>query len=133
VVLNLSLPSIPVVGPAYGVTHRYLQGSVVDQVFADETSTGAILWALADLNSSVRDVAVQNVATDVTSIPVANHRTFDAFGNSASPITDGFAFGYTGREYDSDAGLQYNRARWYDHSVGRFVGRPKSQTKINSN
>jgi RHS repeat-associated protein len=30
-------------------------------------------------------------------------------------------FGYTGREWDADADLQYNRARWYDPRQGRFI------------
>ncbi len=66
-------------------------------------------------------MAVHDTTTNVTSIPSGNHRVFDSFGMPTAPITDGFLFGYTGREYDSDTGLQYNRARWYDPAVGRFV------------
>ena len=74
------------------------------------------------LRGSVRDVAVHTTADGGnTSIPSGNHRVFDSFGMPTAPITDGFLFGYTGREYDSDAGLQYSRARWYDAAVGRFV------------
>ena len=74
------------------------------------------------LHGSVRDVAVHTTASGGnTSIPSGNHRVFDSFGMPTAPITDGFLFGYTGREYDSDAGLQYSRARWYDPAVGRFV------------
>ena len=29
-------------------------------------------------------------------------------------------FGYTGREWDKDVGLQYNRARWYDPALGTW-------------
>jgi RHS repeat-associated protein len=28
---------------------------------------------------------------------------------------------YTGRDWDADVGLQYNRARWYDPATGRWV------------
>ena len=28
---------------------------------------------------------------------------------------------FTSREYDADTGLQYNRARWYDAEVGKWV------------
>src|SRR5690606_36053407 len=28
---------------------------------------------------------------------------------------------FTGREWDGDAGLYYNRARWYDANTGRFL------------
>src|SRR5947209_3411731 len=30
-------------------------------------------------------------------------------------------FRYTGRDYDSEAGLYYYRARYYDQTVGRFL------------
>lgn len=32
-------------------------------------------------------------------------------------------FTYTGREYDSDSGLYYYRARYYDAEIGRFLSR----------
>ena len=109
----------PPVGPTYSVTHHYLHGPDVDQVFADETSQGTLLWALTDMNGSVRDVATHHTGNDTTSL--ASHRVFNSFGVPQAPITDGFAYGYTGREYDAQTGLQYNRARWYDSEVGRFV------------
>jgi RHS repeat-associated protein len=30
-------------------------------------------------------------------------------------------YGYTGREFDADLGLQYSRARFYDAKLGRFI------------
>ncbi len=30
-------------------------------------------------------------------------------------------YAYTGRQWDGDAGLYYNRARWYDANSGRFI------------
>ena len=30
-------------------------------------------------------------------------------------------FGYTGREFDAETGLQFNRARYYDPATGRWV------------
>ncbi|NEW04697.1 hypothetical protein GK047_01515 [Paenibacillus sp. SYP-B3998] len=32
-------------------------------------------------------------------------------------------FKYSGEMIDDKVGLQYLRARWYDPSIGRFVGR----------
>ena len=87
----------------------------------------AIQWALWDLHGSVRDVAVHDTsAGGNTSIPSGNHRVFDSFGTPVAPITDGVLFGYTGREFDASTGLQYNRARWYDPAVGRFVSEDPS-------
>src|SRR5436305_10884532 len=47
---------------------------------------------------------------------------YDAFGNLGSS-TGSFAqsFRYTGREWDSEAGLYYYRARYYDPTIGRFI------------
>jgi len=47
---------------------------------------------------------------------------YDAFGNQVSRTgTSVNPFRYTGEYFDDAIGLQYNRARWYDASVGRFV------------
>jgi RHS repeat-associated protein len=46
-------------------------------------------------------------------------RQCDSFGNGAgNPLT---RYGYTGRERDSETGLYYYRARWYDPQQGRFI------------
>jgi len=50
---------------------------------------------------------------------VTGHRTYSGFGVSA-PASD-FLFSYAGREVESATGLSYNRARFYDPAVGRFV------------
>jgi len=45
---------------------------------------------------------------------------YDSFGRplDALPIR----FGYTGRDWDAELGLQYNRARYYDPGIGRWIG-----------
>jgi RHS repeat-associated protein len=45
--------------------------------------------------------------------------SYDSFGNSTNNLSTRYQF--TGREYDSDIGLQYSRARWYDATIGRFI------------
>jgi RHS repeat-associated protein len=48
--------------------------------------------------------------------------TYDAYGNitaSAGSVVNPFR--YTGREWDSETGLYYYRARYYDPQTGRFV------------
>lgn len=51
---------------------------------------------------------------------VTSQMNYDAFGN---PTTSGSLtrYTYTGREFDSDTGLFYYRARWYDPKIGRFI------------
>ncbi len=53
---------------------------------------------------------------------IAQTYTFDSFGNqtaSSGSVTNPFRF--TAREFDSETGLHYYRARYYDASVGRFL------------
>jgi RHS repeat-associated protein len=101
--------------------HRYLRGPGADQVFADETGTGEVLWALADHQGTVRDWAERDAGTGTTA--VTNHLTFDSFGQilSQTDATHAVVYAYTGREWDGDAELYYYRARWYDAGVGRFA------------
>ena len=103
------------------VTHRYLHGPGVDQILADEDDSGDILWPLTDNLGTVRDLAEYDDVLDITSI--ANHIAYDAFGNVISETNSAVdhIFGYTGREQDPETGLNYNRARYYDPAVGRFV------------
>jgi RHS repeat-associated protein len=95
---------------------RYLYGSGVDQVLAEDTGT-TVRWALADHQGTIRDVTDANGA-------VINHLRYDSFGKVISQTrpTAFFRFGYTGRETDTESGLMYYRARYYDPGVGRFIG-----------
>ncbi|MEQ8788186.1 MAG: RHS repeat-associated core domain-containing protein [Pirellulaceae bacterium] len=98
------------------LTNRYLHGPMVDQVLADEDDMGDVLWALTDNLGSVRDL-VENDGT------VANHITYDAYGNITSetaPSVD-FIYAYTGRERDEESDLQFNRARYYDPNIGQWT------------
>jgi len=101
------------------VNHRYLFGNGVDQIEADE-SNGNIRWALTDHLGSVRDV-VDDSGT------VLNHIVYDAFGGVTSQTDESvvFRYGYTARELDAESGLQYNRARYFDPAVGRFISEDK--------
>jgi RHS repeat-associated protein len=103
------------------LTHRYLHGAVVDQIFAREDveslwQPGDVLWALTDHLGTVRDV-IDSMAT------VVNHIRYDSFGKITSETNAAvdFLFAYTGRERDEETGLYYYRARYYDPAVGRFV------------
>jgi RHS repeat-associated protein len=96
-------------------THRYLYGTAVDQVLADETQAGMV-WALADNQGTVKDL-VDNSGV------VVNHVTYDSFGQVVAQSNAGveFRYGYTGRDKDGETGLDYYRARYYDASNGRFI------------
>jgi RHS repeat-associated protein len=95
-------------------THRYLYGTGVDQVLADETPNG-VTWALADHQGTVKDLLDGNGA-------IVSHITCDSFGRVISNTGNiDFRYGYTGREADSETGLDYYRARYYDSAVGGFI------------
>jgi RHS repeat-associated protein len=49
--------------------------------------------------------------------------SYDAFGTVENKTgTTVNSYQYTGESTDDTIGLQYNRARWYDASIGRFTG-----------
>jgi RHS repeat-associated protein len=97
-------------------THRYLHSPGVDQILADEVSTTNVLWTLSDHQGTVRDV-VNNAGT------VVNHLRYDSFGKvtGQTSTTVSFRYGFTGRENDTETGLNYYRARYQDPSTGQFV------------
>ena len=101
--------------------HRYLHGPGIDQVFADEDAVGDILWPLTDHQGTVRDWADYDATTDTTT--VTNHLEYDTFGNITAQSNTSHTplYAYTGREWDADVDLQYNRHRWYDPAVGRWI------------
>ncbi len=102
---------------AGNLTHRYLRGPVIDQIFADENAMQQVLWPLTDHQGTVRDL-VNSAGV------VADHRTYDSFGrltDQTNAAVD-YMFGFTGRELDQETGLHYYRARYYDSAIGQFVG-----------
>ena len=44
-----------------------------------------------------------------------------ALTDSAGQLKESQRFLYAGRELDAETGLYYNRARYYDPSIGRFI------------
>jgi RHS repeat-associated protein len=73
-----------------------------------------MVWALTDRQGTVKDL-IDNGGN------VIEHLTYDSFGKLSNASTTGFRYGYTGREQDSETGLDYYRARYYDASNGRFI------------
>jgi len=103
-------------GVSPGLKTRYLHGPAVDQILAQEDeSTGGVLWMLTDQLGSVRDIVNHNGEG-------VSHISYDAFGN----VVGGTGvlltrYLWTGREFEIITGLQYNRNRWYDPTLGRWL------------
>jgi RHS repeat-associated protein len=49
-----------------------------------------------------------------------------AFGNTTATSSINNPFQYTGREWDSETGLYYYRARYYEPGTGRFISQDPS-------
>jgi RHS repeat-associated protein len=99
-----------------GSTVDYLNGPGIDNKLRLTDSrlaaTGPLYFLQDHLGSTT---AFTNSAGGVTS-----QINYDSFGNptTSASLT---RYTYTGREFDSDTGLYYYRARWYDPQVGRFI------------
>ena len=106
---------------ASDLSHRYLWGTGVDEIMADENAIGDVAWPLADHLGTVRDIASYDASTNTSNVD--NHITYDAFGNVVSETNAAIdlLFGYTGRPFDDTTNLQNNLHRWYDATTGKWI------------
>jgi len=96
------------------VLARYTQGPGVDEPLAMLRSGTTSYYHLDGLGSAT---SLSNSAG-----AVAQSYTFDSFGNttaSTGSLTNPFR--YTGREFDTETGLYFYRARYFDPATGRFL------------
>ena len=102
-------------GGAGNLLAYYTQGVGIDEPLAISGAGGTNYYHADGLGS----------ITSLTggSGQLANSYVYDSFGNlTASTGTVTNPFQYTGREFDSETGLYYYRARYYDPTSGRFLG-----------
>ena len=101
------------------VTSRRLFGPGFDDPLARLGGAGAgggASWYGSDVRGSVTSVFT-------TGGTVTGTRSYAAFGAVTGESGAGLdRYGYTAREWDSVAGLQYSRARMYDPAAGAFTG-----------
>jgi RHS repeat-associated protein len=95
---------------------RYLRGDQVDQLFASVSSSGTVSWQLTDRLGSVRNV-VNNSGVLQDTI------TYDGYGciKTETNAASGGRYKFTGREQDTETGLQFSRNRYYDPKIGRWI------------
>jgi len=94
-----------------GTLTKYINGDGVDNKLRMQTGTD-VQYFLADHLGST------NALTNSTG-NVSSSASYDSFGNATGNLNTRYQ--YTGREVDNFTGLQYNRARWYDGNLGRFI------------
>jgi RHS repeat-associated protein len=97
------------------VQTRFFYYPGVDQPYAMKTRAGAVYYYVRDEQGSV--VGMVDAAGGV-----ANRYRYNPWGEAvlvqeavANPLR------YGAREYDAETGLYFNRARYYDPSLGRFA------------
>jgi RHS repeat-associated protein len=99
---------------AGNVVAQYTRGAGIDESLAMSRS-GTISYYNADGLGSITSL------TDSAGSALAAY-TRDAFGKSLSSAgTLVNPIRYTAREWDSETGLYYNRARYYETNTGRFI------------
>jgi RHS repeat-associated protein len=93
---------------------RYTQGTGIDEPLAEFLSAAALFYEQDGLGSVT---STSNLAA-----ALVNTYTYDSFGvPRASTGVNTNPFQYTGRDFDSETGLRYYRARYYDPAIGRFT------------
>jgi RHS repeat-associated protein len=103
------------------VAAGYTQGPAIDEPFA-ESRTGTVSYYHADGLGSITSLTNSSGA-------IAATYTYDGFGKlAASTGSRPNPFQFTARESDSETGLDYYRARYFDPNVGRFVSEDPSGT-----
>jgi RHS repeat-associated protein len=100
---------------------RYLRGDKVDQLLARVEHTGdhaGTYWYLTDNLGSIRKVIDAGAS-------IKDAISYDAYGNIISETDSSYRgrYAWTGREIEVEAKLQYNRARYYDPSIGRWIAK----------
>ena len=99
---------------AGAVVARYSQGLNIDEPLAMLRSSTTSFYHADGLGS------VTSLSSGAGSL--TQTYTFDSFGKQAGSSGSLVnPFQYTGRESDSETGLYYYRARYYDPSTGRFL------------
>ena len=95
------------------ITAKYTHGPNIDEPLAVEQGTNTYYYHNDGLGSitALTNAAGEKVQT----------YSYDSFGNMTQAGTITQPFTYTAREFDTETGMYFYRARYYDSKVGRFV------------
>ena len=97
------------------IVARYTHGPGIDEPLVMEKA-GQSFFYHADGLGSITDI------TDSVGV-VKQRYTYSSFGKIESQLDPNFVqpYTFTSREFDSETGLYFYRARYYDSSTGRFI------------
>ena len=100
------------------LTTRYLFANGLDKILARTNAGGnSTAWYLTDKIGSVRRI----VDASGGNLYHVDYFTFGGIVPGSESGSGGDRFKFAGRELDSEIGLYYNRARYYDANTGRFI------------
>jgi RHS repeat-associated protein len=105
---------------------RYSQGLNIDEPLAMLRSATTSYYEADGLGS------VTSLSNSAGTL--AQTYTFDSFGKqtaTSGSLTNPFQ--YTGREFDSETGIYYYRARYFDPSAGRFLSEDRLRSQGGAN
>jgi RHS repeat-associated protein len=128
-------------GPLGTTNYLYDGLSLIEEVDGSETILAKYAQArgidepLSEIRAGTASYYQSDALESVTSLSnstgtMSETYTYDSFGNlmaSTGTLTNPFQF--TGREFDSETGTYYYRARYYDANVGRFISADPSGFK----
>jgi RHS repeat-associated protein len=126
-------------GPNGTINYLYDKHSLIEEVdntgnvLTRYTQNKGIDRPLAQLRSGTTSYYQQDGLGSVTSLSnsagaLAGTYTYDSYGKAtASTGTPTHPLQYTAREFDSETSLLFNRARYFDPSVGRFLNQDPIQ------
>jgi RHS repeat-associated protein len=95
------------------VTAKYTHGPNIDEPLAVQKG-GNTYYYHADGLGSITGLSN-------TGGTIVQTYSYDSFGNITASSSISQPFTFTAREYDSETGMYFYRARYYDPKVGRFV------------
>ncbi|MEM9446599.1 MAG: RHS repeat-associated core domain-containing protein [Verrucomicrobiota bacterium] len=98
------------------ITHYIHNNDGVDDVLARHRSGSGLGFYLKDRIGTVQSIT--NSSGNIVS--TTDYSSYGEIINQTG-VAEADQFGFTGREWDSEVGLYYYRARYYDPKMGRFI------------
>jgi len=112
--------------------HYEVEGSLVRKYYSAGgqriamREDGALYWLMTDHLGST-------AATVTETGMLASELRYKAFGETRYAAGEvASSFRYTGQREESDIGLYYYRARWYDPALGRFTSADSTVPQVNN-